>query len=302
MSKVACALLAVFSLVPGASAQTTNPNYEVVQFGSAPDGNWGDTISVAADGEGSILVLRRADPPVLVFDREGRLQHSWGDGLFPNNYSIDVGPEGFVWITDRTHNMAHKFTIEGEHVMSLGTRGVTGDVRSTNAFDTPADVAVAPNGDIFVLDRNERIVHFSKDGRFIKIIGGIAGTGPGEFDGAHAIALDSRGRILVVDRQLEAHNARIQIFSQDGRFIEEWSSLAGLIHPSGIALAPDDTVYVSDSDGANITIVKDGRVLEWVAGLESRPHNITRDPETGDIYLADSNEPGTVKRISKKRD
>ena len=126
MSKVACALLAVFSLVPGASAQTTNPNYEVVQFGSAPDGNWGDTISVAADGEGSILVLRRADPPVLVFDREGRLQHSWGDGLFPNNYSIDVGPEGFVWITDRTHNMAHKFTIEGEHVMSLGTRGSPG--------------------------------------------------------------------------------------------------------------------------------------------------------------------------------
>ena len=71
MSKVACALRAVFSLGPGASAQTTNPNYEVVQFGSAPDGNWGDTISVAADGEGSILVLRRADPPVLVFDREG---------------------------------------------------------------------------------------------------------------------------------------------------------------------------------------------------------------------------------------
>ncbi len=196
--------------------------------------------------------------------------------------------------------MAHKFTIEGELVMSLGTRGVIGDVNSTNAFNTPADVIVTPNGDIFVLDRNERIVHFTKDGRFIKIIGGIKGTGPGEFDGAHAMKLDSRGRILVVDRQLEAQNPRIQIFNQDGDFIEEWSGLAGLQHVSGIALAPDDTVYVSDSDGANITIVKDGRVLEWIAGLESRPHDISRDPETGDIYLADSNLPGAVKRISKK--
>jgi DNA-binding beta-propeller fold protein YncE len=294
-------LLTVCILALSSFAQSTNRNYEVVSFGVPPEGDeWGDTISVAADGRGSILVLRRVEPPVLVFDREGELQDSWGEGLFPNNHSIDVDHEGFVWITDRTNNLVHKFTIDGQELLSLGTRGVTGDSASTSAFDGPADVAVAPNGEIFVLDGNSRIVHFSERGSFIKILGGVSGTGTGEFDGAHAIALDSRGRVLVVDRQGEARNPRIQIFDQEGQFVEEWSNLAGLIWPSDIAIGEDDTVFISESDGANITVVRDGKVIEWIAGLEARPHNISRDEETGALYLADSTEPGAIKKVVRK--
>lgn len=301
MKKYACVIWVVFALVGAASAQTTNSNYEVAPFGAPPDGGeWGDTISVAADGRGSILVLRRVDPPVLVFNRDGELQDTWGDGLFPNNHSIDVDNDGFVWITDRTNDMVHKFTIDGQQLLALGTKGVAGDKSSTDAFDGPGDVAVAPNGDIFVLDGNSRIVHFSRDGSFIKIIGGVQGTGPGEFDGPHAIALDSTGRLLVVDRQLEAHNPRIQVFDQNGRFIEQWTRLAGLTHPSGITISGDGTVYISESDGANITIVRDGKVIEWIGGLKARPHNIVWDPGTGELYLADSNEPGDIKKVVKK--
>ena len=76
----------VFGLVAGASAQTTNSNYEVTPFGAPPyehaTGQDRDTISVAADGKGSILVLRRSDPPVLIFNRQGELQQAWGEGLF----------------------------------------------------------------------------------------------------------------------------------------------------------------------------------------------------------------------------
>ena len=302
MKKFACVICVIFALAGAAWAQTTNPGYEVASFGAPPgEGEWsGDTISVAADGAGSILALRRADPPVLVFNREGELQDSWGDGLFPNNHSIDVDHEGNVWITDRTNNMVHKFTMDGQQLMALGTKGVTGDKDSTDAFDGPADVAIAPNGDIFVLDGNARIVHFSKDGTFIKTIGGVEGTGPGEFEGAHALALDALGRLLVVDRQEEALNPRIQIFDQNGNFIEEWAQLAGLAHPSDIIVGSDGTVYISESDDANITLVRDGKVIEWIAGLESRPHNIVRDEATGDLYLADSNAPGDIKKIVKK--
>ena len=302
MKTYACVVCVVLAFAGAASAQTTNSSYEVATFGAPPDGGeWsGDTISIAADGRGSILALRRADPPVLVFNRNGELLDSWGDGLFPNNHSIDVDHEGSVWITDRTNNMVHKYTMDGRPLMSLGTKGVTGDKDSTDAFDGPGDVAVAPNGDIFVLDGNARIVHFSKDGSFVKTIGGVEGTGPGEFSGAHALALDTAGRLLVVDRQEEAHNPRIQIFDQNGSFIEEWPRITGLLHPSGITVGGDGTVYISESDDANITIVRDGEVVEWIAGLEALPHNIVWDAGTGDLYLADSNAPGDIKKINRK--
>ena len=53
----------IITLVPGAFAQTTNPKYDVTNFGGpfpTPTGKDRDTASVAADGKGLIFVLRRA--------------------------------------------------------------------------------------------------------------------------------------------------------------------------------------------------------------------------------------------------
>ena len=69
------------ALVPGAFAQTTNSKYEVINFGApfpTPTGKDRDTASVASDGKGLIFVLRRSEPPVLVYNREGKLVDSWG--------------------------------------------------------------------------------------------------------------------------------------------------------------------------------------------------------------------------------
>jgi DNA-binding beta-propeller fold protein YncE len=122
--------------------------------------------------------------------------------------------------------------------MTLGTKGVAGDGPET--FNSPTDVAVAPNGDIFVSDGhvNSRIVKFSADGTFIKAWG-KRGDGPGEFNVPHTMFFDARGRLLVGDRA----NRRIQIFDQDGRFLEQWTQFGS---PSGIFIAADDTLYVVD--------------------------------------------------------
>ena len=301
--KYFCTVMAVMAVASPASGQTTNSDYEVAIFGAPPDGaqEWGDTISVAADGNGSILVLRRAEPPVVVFNRAGELQSVWGEGLFPDKHSIDVDAEGFVWITDRTDQMGYKFTMEGQQLLALGTKGVAGDDGSTDAFNRPSDVAVAPNGDIFVANGygNSRIVHFSSDGRFIKIIGGTQGTGPGEFDLPHGVVFDSTGRLIVLDRQNTTKTPRIQVFDQEGRFIEQWTDL-GLMQPSGLAISEDDIVYVGETDGEKITLVKDGTVIGVIGGLESRAHNINVDRGTGALYIADSNPPGQVKVVVKK--
>ena len=311
-------ILAVFALVAAAFAQTTNSKYEVTFFGAPPRGQdvWNLPRSVAVDGKGSILIFRASQPPVLVFNRAGELQKTWGDGLFPDGHSIDFDHEGFLWLTDRKDQMVYKYTMDGRQLMTLGKKGVAGNNSSTDAFNLPTDVAIARNGDIFVSDgdNNSRVVHFSKDGKFIKIIGGTKGSQPGQFDHPHALAIDSKGRLLVLDQQMEAHNARVQVLDQNGTFIEQWK--LGGRQPTGIAIAADDTVYIADTDANSITIFKNGRPVGVIGSLQARPHNLALDPGTGVLYMVDpvtqqraggnaANNPdapgGFIKQVIKKK-
>jgi len=163
--------------------------------------------------------------------------------------------------------------------MTLGKAGVSGS--GPDAFDQPTDVVVAPDGDIFVTDshrngKNNRVVKFSKDGKFIKEWG-TKGSGPGQISEPHTIAMDSRGRLFVGDRE----NNRIQIFDQDGKYITEWRQLS---RPSGIYITKEDTIYVADSEsgpetgahelmgikkGIRIGSAKDGTVTAFIEDMES---------------------------------
>ena len=132
--------------------------------------------------------------------------------------------------------------------MTLGKPGVSGS--GPSLLNQPTDVVVAPNGDIFITDshrkgKNNRVVRFTKQGTFVKEWGG-KGTGPGQLSEPHTIAIDSRGRLFVGDRE----NNRIQIFDQDGKFLDEWRQFG---RPSGIAITRDDVIYVADSESADET-------------------------------------------------
>jgi sugar lactone lactonase YvrE len=106
---------------------------------------------------------------------------------------------------------------------------------------------------------------------------GTAGNGPGEFNRPHAIVVDSRGRVLVGDRE----NNRIQIFDQEGKFIAEWRQFG---RPSCISITRDDTIYVTDSEsgpdtgahelpgikkGIRIGSAKNGVVTSFIEDMES---------------------------------
>ena len=174
-----------------------------------------------------------------------------------------------------------KFTPKGKLLMTLGKAGVTGDGPDT--FDQPASVIVGANGDIFVGDghrptgggktsRNDRIVKFSKDGKFIETWG-KRGAAPGEIREPHSLALDSQGRLFVADRE----NNRIQIFDQDGRFLDQWTQFG---RPSGLFITRDDTLYVADSEsfgvdqpgwkkGIRIGSARTGKVTAFIEDMES---------------------------------
>ncbi len=268
-------------------------SYEVASFGRLPDGlEWGSVSSVTVHN-GHVFALRRAAPNVVEMTPDGKVVNSWGDNsLYRIAHSIDFDADGNIWTTDSADNVVYKFSPNGDLLLTLGKRGEAGDNTSKDLFNRPSDVAFAPNGDVYVTDGygNSRIVVFSPDGAFKKIIGGEKGAGPGQFNLPHAIVFDSKGRMLVADRE----NERIVILDPDGNYVGEWT---GLSKPSGLAITPDDTLYIGDVDANAVTIARDGKVIDVVTGF-GRAHNIAVDPQ-GNIYSA---EPGSkaLNKATKK--
>jgi sugar lactone lactonase YvrE len=290
-----------------------NPYETIENYFKMPEGRtWGSTSAVDIDPDGkSIWVAERCGanscagsnlPVVLKFDASGKLVKTFGAGMFIFPHGIHVDKEGNVWVTDARAatpeelqkspdakgkgQVVIKFSPEGKVLLTLGKLGVAGD--PPDALSEPCDVVTAPNGDIFVADGHSgqnanatpdtvsRIVKFSKDGKFIKSFGKW-GSGPGEFKTPHGVAFDSRGRLFVADRG----NVRIQIFDQEGKFLEEWKQFSRL---SGIFIDKNDMLYGADSEsnsrsnpgwkrGIRIGSAKDGKVTYFI------PDTTAPDPD-----------------------
>ncbi|MGE0814677.1 MAG: peptidyl-alpha-hydroxyglycine alpha-amidating lyase family protein [Vicinamibacterales bacterium] len=255
-----------------------NPYETVRNFGTLPDGRrWGSVSAVAVDVDGRhVWAGDRCGAnscagsdvhPIVKLDPAGKVVAQFGAGQILWPHGIDVDRQGNVWVADaraatpdelkRFPNAAGKghavmkFSPEGTLLLTLGTPGQPGTPPSK--FTEPNDVAIAPDGSIFVaeahndqfLDENApagvgRISKFAPDGRFIKSFGSY-GYGPGQFRGAHALAFDSQGRLFVADRG----NRRLQIFDQEGTHLATWYQFSRI---SGLAIAADDTLYAIDSE------------------------------------------------------
>jgi hypothetical protein len=195
---------------------------------------------------------------IYKFEPSGKAVKSFAAGMFIWPHGLHVDREGNVWGTDAASENAvatavkagshaghvvRKFSPDGKLLMTLGEPGVPGN--DEHHFRAPSGVVTAPNGDVFITDghgSNDRVVKFSKDGKFIKAWG-KTGYAPGEFHTPHGIAMDKRGRLFVADRG----NNRIQIFDQEGKYLATWLQFGT---PSGIAFSvnDEDLIYVFDSE------------------------------------------------------
>jgi DNA-binding beta-propeller fold protein YncE len=251
-----------------------NPYRSVENWARMPEGRtWGASAGVYVDPTGtSVWVAERCGanscvgsdlPPILHFDMSGRLLKAFGAGMFVFPHGIFVDQDENVWVTDgqgkdgKGHQV-FKFSPEGKVLLTLGKAGVAGE--GPDEFNAPSAVLVAPNGDIFVGDghggnTNSRIVKFNKEGKFIKTWG-MKGAAPGDIDIPHTLAMDSRGRLFLGDRQ----NNRIQIFDQNGTFLDQWFQFS---RPSGIFIDRNDIIYVADSESESVSKNHDG----WKRGI-----------------------------------
>lgn len=269
------ALLAAAFLTQSSAAQTQStvrndlpqPYRTTRDWGQLPPGVvWAAVTAVEPAPGGTIYVIHRCfenscagrkEDPILKYDKDGKLLKAWGSGMFVFPHGATVDRDGNLWVTDARGeggkgHQVFKFNPDGQVLMTLGRAGVSGS--GPDLFDQPTDVVVANDGTIFVTDshrngKNNRVVKLTKEGKYIKEWG-AKGSGPGQISEPHTIALDSRGRVFVGDRE----NNRIQIFDQDGKSIAEWRQFG---RPSGISITPDDTIYVTDSESGPDTGAKE---------------------------------------------
>jgi len=258
---------------------------------------WGGTTTwVAPDGKGQVVVMVRKAPYFRVFTTDGKFVKAWGEqSLFGEAHAVFFDREGSMWAVDTNDSAVYKFDADGKVILTIGKKGVKGDDSSHDSFNRPATLAFGKNGDVFVADGyvNSRVVQFDKNGKFIRIIGGVKGSAPGQMQLVHGVVIDSQDRIIASD----SDNKRLSVFDKNGKFLTTWAAPCR----GGIAITPDDTIYVSDVNAGAVAILKEGKILD-VVHVEGRPHGLSLDPTTLDIYTSssDAKSPNVSKASLKK--
>ena len=224
---------AAFQAVPELPYRAV-PNFFKFPKGLIP----GEASAVAVNSKGHIFLFQRTKPMLAEYDAKGNFVQTLGDGLFSHPHGLRIDADDNLWTTDDGSHLVLKLDPSGNVLLVLGR--INTGAEANWLFNKPADVAFAKNGDIYVADGygNSRVVKFDHDGNYIKAWGKY-GTGVGEFNLPHTVAVDHQDRVYVGDRE----NQRIQIFDSDGKFIQEWT---GIGYPYGLLITPDQQIWMVD--------------------------------------------------------
>ena len=194
-----------------------NP-YELVENWPTllPGQEWGAAIGLIPDDTGGLWMMFRSEPPINYITADGQITKSFGDGMIVQAHGFCMDNDGNLWAGDSgpfgddpstagRGFQIHKFSQEGEHLLSLGEAGVSRASETT--FIGPTACAVMPDGNILIADGHwprpsnaqqdgDRLVVVTPDGEFVRSVGSM-GAGPGEFMGPHTLAIDADGRVSV---------------------------------------------------------------------------------------------------------
>ena len=294
------------------------PTYEVVRDWAKIPKEW-DLVEVpglAIDSKDRIFAFTRGEPPVVVFDRNGRVLASWGTGLFRRPHAACIGPDDCLYCVDDFAHAVRKYTADGTLVATIGPVGSPSETgyipddflsvkRGGPPYNLPTSIALAPSGEIYVTDGygNSRVHKFSPGGALL-LSWGEPGSGPGQFRLPHGIAVDRQGRVYAGDRM----NSRIQVFTPTGEFLAEWNDV---YQPNDVYIDADDHVFVAEigyrpdlpmpgpvplpGDGFSRVTVRDlqGRILSRITNPEAGAPggflsaHAARTDSHGDLYVGE---------------
>ncbi|HTQ00802.1 MAG TPA: peptidyl-alpha-hydroxyglycine alpha-amidating lyase family protein [Casimicrobiaceae bacterium] len=263
-----------------------------------------DVAAVGVDRNDNVYAFHRGDHPMVVFDRDGSVLRTWGEGLFKRAHGVHVGPDEALYLTDDEDHTVRKCTLEGKVLLTIGVPGVPAPFMSGEPFRRCTHTALSPSGEIYVCDGygNARVHKYSPDGKRL-LSWGQPGAGPGEFNLPHNIACDADGWVYVADRE----NHRVQVFDGNGKFETQWY---GLHRPSGMYMPPGKcpVCYVGEIGpyyefnrgtpnlGPRVSVLSnEGKVIARIArepttgtgpGQYISPHGLAVDSR-GDLYVGE---------------
>ena len=194
--------------------------------------------------------------------------------------------------------MVIKFTPEGRVAMVFGRKQEasdegTGPLKHPNPplppipgmFRQVTDSAWDSHGNGYISDGyiNSRVGKVAPDGTWLGSFG-TPGSGPGQFNTPHSIAIDAQDHVYVADRG----NGRIQVFDTDGHFLRQIVIDVPVPPGAHAAIGPTpDANGVSAGYGGTTRTMAPGS--PWAICITPPPHQV--------LYSADAY-PGRVYKLS----
>ncbi len=294
--------------------------YQVIHgWGDLPDTiHYGFTHGVVCDSQHRILIHNQSPDAVVIFDENGKFVKSWGPEFAKGAHGMWLNREGrqeFLYLSDYVRHIVVKTTLDGEIVYTLGWPEQSGVYESEEQYK-PTNVAVAPNGDVYVGDGYglSWIHQYNAAGEYLRTFGG-KGSAPGQLNCPHGLWVDTRQNepnLLVADRA----NQRLQSFTLDGEHLgfvtEELRRPCHFDALGGELLIPDlwGRVTIFDRDNRLIVHLGDNPDIWTTPGYPNLPHEercegkfisphaACFDPE-GDIYVVEWINDGRVTRLHR---
>jgi hypothetical protein len=305
--------------------------YEVIHdWGEVPPGiHYGNTHGVCQDSHGRIYIhhtvnkTSESHDTMVVFDEKGNIIKSWGKDFEGGAHGLHIHKEGrneFLYLCDTKRAIVVKTTLEGEEVFTLRYPKES-EAYKTDADGKPAtkysptNLAIAPNGDLYVGDGygSSYVNQYNSKGEYIRTFGG-KGKEAGQLDCPHGILVDVRGKepvLVIADRG----NKRLQRFTLDGKHIDFVNGVSMPCHfhvfKNGDMVIPDLDARVTLMDRANNVIVTlgadDSKTWgelrkeprdKFIPGKFICPHGACFD-HAGNIFVVEWVEVGRVTKLQR---
>ncbi len=299
--------------------------YEVTHdWGELPAGiAYGNTHGVCEDAHGHIYIhhtvnaVSEKSDSMVVFDHKGKFVKSWGKDFKGGAHGLHIHKEGkqqFLYLCDTKRGLMVKTTLDGEEVLTLDYPKDAGPYTQKIKY-SPTNLAIAPNGDIYIGDGygSSYINQYDSNGKYIRTFGG-KGKEAGQLDCPHGIAVDYRLKepnLIVADRA----NKRLQRFTLDGKHIDFMNDFPAPCHfgfyKNGDVVVPDLFAKVTVLDKDNKVVAQlgddsqskymDTRKLSrdhFTPGKFVCPHGACFD-HAGNIFVVEWVEVGRVSKLAK---